>query len=81
LGGVPGLPTIYYGGNNNTSGLDGKGPLSESNSIDGHESRDRRHVHKRGTTQPIGSLTQVTLGSADNDTFNYDRNTRALDTV
>lgn len=31
-----------------------------------------------GTTQPIGSLTQVTLGSADNDTFDYDRNTGRL---
>ncbi len=29
-------------------------------------------------TQPIGSLTQVTLGSGDNDTFGYDVNTGRL---
>src|SRR5262249_21977740 len=28
-----------------------------------------------GTTQPIGSLTQVTFGSSDYDTFSYDPNT------
>ncbi len=31
-----------------------------------------------GTTQPIGALTQATLGSADYDTFGYDVNTGRL---
>src|SRR5207244_12174142 len=31
-----------------------------------------------GTAQPLGSRTKVTLGSADNDTFSYYRNTGRL---
>jgi RHS repeat-associated protein len=78
LSGVPGLPTIYYGGNNDTSGLDGKGRYLKVTASTGTNPVTGVTYTNSGTTQPIGSLTQVTLGSADNDTFSYDRNTGRL---
>jgi RHS repeat-associated protein len=78
LSGVPGLPAIYYGGNNDTSGLDGKGRYLKVTASSGTNPVTGVTYTNSGTTQPIGSLTQVTLGSADNDTFSYNRNTGRL---
>jgi RHS repeat-associated protein len=78
LSGVPGLPTIYYGGNNDTSGLDGKGRYLKVTASSSPNPASSVTYTNSGTTQPIGSLTQVTLGSGDNDAFTYDRNTGQL---
>lgn len=78
LAGVPGLPTTYYGGNNDTSGLDGEGRYLKVTASSGTNPVTGVSYTNSGTTQPIGSLTQVALGSADNDTFSYDRNTGRL---
>ena len=70
------LPTIYYGGNNDSAGLDGEGRFnkvttsgSQANLVSGVT------YTTSGTAQPIGSLTQVTFGSSDYDTFSYDTST------
>lgn len=78
LGGVPGLPTIYYGDNGVSSGLDGEGRYLKVTASAGTNPATNVVYTTSGTTQPIGSLTQVTLGSADNDTFSYDVNTGRL---
>src|SRR5207302_4793798 len=78
LSGVPGLPAIYYGGNSDTSGLDGEGRYLKVTASSGTSPVTGVTYTNSGTTQPIGSLSQVTLGSADNDTFSYDRNTGRL---
>jgi RHS repeat-associated protein len=78
LTGIPSMPTIYYGGNSDTSGLDGEGRYLKVTASSGTSPVTGVAYTNTGTTQPIGSLSQVTLGSADNDTFSYDLNTGRL---
>ena len=78
VSGVPGLPTVYYGDNNVASGLDGEGRYLKVTASSGTNPTTNVVYTTSGTTQPIGSLTQVTLGSGDNDAFSYDINTGRL---
>lgn len=85
LSGIPGLPTIYYGGNNDSSGLDGEGRLLKVTASSGQSPLVNSVTYNNGaqTTQPIGALTGVVLGSTtagtgDSDTFSFDFNTGRL---
>ena len=77
LGGLPGLPTITYGASDG-SGLDGEGRVTKISAGSGTNPLTAVSYALSGTTQPIGSLTQVTLGSGDNDNFAYDPNTSRM---
>ncbi|MGB8783962.1 MAG: RHS repeat-associated core domain-containing protein [Terriglobales bacterium] len=66
------LPTIYYGGSSGT-GLDGEGRVTTVTASSGTPTLANNVIYTTsGTTLPIGSLTSVTLGSGDSDTFGYD---------
>jgi RHS repeat-associated protein len=71
LGGLPGLPTITYGAADG-SGLDGEGRVTKITASTGTNPLTGATYATSGTTQPIGALTQLTLGSADSDNFSYD---------
>ena len=72
---ISGLPTISYGGSGGTSGLDGEGRMLQVTSSSGQNPVTGVTYTNSGTTEPIGSLTNVTLGSVDADSFQYDTNT------
>lgn len=72
---LSGLPTISYGGSGGTSGLDGEGRILQVTASSGQNPVTGVTYTNSGTTEPIGSLTNVTLGSADSDSFQYDVNT------
>jgi len=72
LGGIPGVPTIYYGASD-ASGLDGEGRVTKVTASSG--TNPVTAVTYGGTGQPVGSLTQVTYGSSDFDNFSYDTST------
>jgi len=55
-----------------------RGPLQESYRFFRSQSHDWGYVHKQWNRAAARPLTKVTLGSADNDTFSYDRNTGRL---
>lgn len=68
---VTGLPTINYGGTG--TGLDGEGRVTQ---VTGGPTLLQGATYvASGTTQPIGAITQITLGSNDTDNFTYDPNT------
>jgi RHS repeat-associated protein len=70
---LSGLPNITYGG------LDGEGRIIQVTASSGQSPLvSAVNYTTSGTTQPIGSLTQVTFGSVDYDTFSYDPNTGRL---
>jgi RHS repeat-associated protein len=60
------LPTIYYGG------LDGEGRVTTVTTSSQTTLANGVVYTTSGTAQPIGSLTNVTLGSGDSDAFGYD---------
>ena len=64
LAGLPGLPTITYGAADGT-GLDGAGRVTKINASTGANPLTAATYVLSGTTQPIGALTQLTLGSGD----------------
>jgi RHS repeat-associated protein len=72
LGGIPGVPTIYYGASDG-SGLDGEGRVTKVTASSG--TNPVTAVTYGGTGQPVDSLTQVTYGSSDFDNFSYDTGT------
>ncbi|MGA2234437.1 MAG: RHS repeat-associated core domain-containing protein [Terriglobales bacterium] len=72
---LSGLPTISYGGSGGTSGLDGEGRILQVTASSGQSPVTGVTYTNSGTTEPIGSLTKVTLGSVDSDSFQYDVNT------
>jgi YD repeat-containing protein len=74
LSGLPGLPTITYGAADG-SGLDGEGRVTKINASSGTNPLTGATYTLSGNTQPIGSLTQLTLGSSDTDDYSYDFNT------
>jgi RHS repeat-associated protein len=78
LSGIPGVPTVYYGAIDG-SGLDGEGRYTKV-TVSGTSQIPVTGVNytTSGTTQPIGSLTQVTFGSLDNDNFSYSTTTGRL---
>ena len=71
---LSGLPTISYGGSGGASGLDGEGRILQVTASSGQSPVTGVTYTNSGTTQPIGSLTKVTLGSVDSDSFQYDVN-------
>ena len=72
---LSGLPTILYGGSGGASGLDGEGRILQVTASSGQSPVTGVTYTNSGTTEPIGSLTAVTLGSVDSDSFQYDVNT------
>ncbi len=74
LSGLPGLPTITYGATDG-SGLDGEGRVTKITASTGVNPLTGATYVVSGTTQPIGAITQLTLGSADTDNFSYDPHT------
>jgi len=62
------LPTQTYR-------VDGEGRPSSVTAASGQNPVSSVTYATTGTTQPIGSLTQVTFGSGDFDNFSYDTNT------
>jgi RHS repeat-associated protein len=70
LGGLPGLPTITYGGTiGSTVGIDGEGRVTQVIASTGQNP-------VTGVGYNSASLpSQVTFGSGDNDVFAYDPNT------
>jgi RHS repeat-associated protein len=74
LSGLPGLPTITYGAADGT-GLDGKGRVTKITASSGVNPLTGATYVLSGTSQPIGAITQLTLGSADTDNFSYNPNT------
>jgi hypothetical protein len=75
--GTTGLPTIYYGGSDG-SGLDGEGRVTKVTASSGQGPVGNVVYTTSGTAQPIGSLTNVSFGSGDSDTFGYDTITGRL---
>ncbi len=73
LGGIPSVPTIYYGANG--TGLDGEGRYTQVTAASGTNPVSSVTYSTSSTTNPLGALTGVTFGSADSDTFTYDPNT------
>jgi RHS repeat-associated protein len=75
LGGILGVPTIYYGASNG-AGLDGEGRITQVTPSSGTPNPVTGVTYSTtSTTNPLGALTGVTFGSADSDSFTYDPNT------
>jgi RHS repeat-associated protein len=75
LGGILGVPTIYYGASNG-AGLDGEGRITQVTASSGTPNPVTGVTYSTtSTTNPLGALTGVTFGSADSDSFAYDPNT------
>lgn len=79
LGGIPGVPTIYYGASNG-SGLDPEGRVTKVTASSGTNPVTGVTYSPISTTNYLGALTGVTFGSGDSDTFTYDSNTMRLNT-
>jgi len=65
------FPTINYGGTTASPFLDGEGRFKKVNASSGTNPVTSVTYTTSGTAQPIGSLTGVTYGSSDNDSFTY----------
>jgi RHS repeat-associated protein len=75
LSGVPGLPTLTYGGTiGSTVGLDGEGRLTQVTASSGQNPVTGVNYNLYGTPPQ----TMVTFGSGDSDVFSYDANTFRL---
>lgn len=74
LSGIPSVPTIYYGANG--TGLDGEGRYTQVTASSGISPLVNPVSYSTtSTSNPLGVLTGVTLGSGDSDGFTYDPNT------
>jgi len=72
LSGLPGLPTVTYGGTIGTNvGLDGEGRLTQVTASSGQNPVTGVSYNLYSTPPQ----TNVTFGSGDSDAFNYDANT------
>lgn len=77
LSGIPGVPTFNYGASG--TGLDGEGRITQvtagsgTNPVTGVTYAP--NTTNSNYTGPLGSLTGVTFGSGDSDSFGYDPNT------
>jgi RHS repeat-associated protein len=68
LDGVPGVPKMTYG-------VDGEGRSTTVTAASGQNPvTGVNYVTANGTGQPVGALTQVTFGSADSDSYQFDPN-------
>jgi len=72
VGGIPGVPTLYYGASNG-SGLDGEGRITKVSASSGQN--PVTGVTYSNSAAPIGAITQVTYGSGDFDQFTADSKT------
>jgi len=79
LSGIPTVPTVYYGASDGT-GLDGEGRVTKVNASSGTNPITGVTYTTSGTSEPIGSLTKVTFGSSDFDSFTYDTQTGRMKT-
>jgi RHS repeat-associated protein len=79
LGGIPSVPTIFYGASTG-AGLDGEGRVTEVSASSGTNPVTNVTYSTSSTTNPLGALTGVTFGSADSDSFTYDPNTGRMAT-
>jgi hypothetical protein len=73
-----GMPTIYYGANG--TGLDGEGRITQVTAASGTAPVTSVTYSPGTSTAPLGSLTNVTFGSTDSDSFTYDPNTGRMAT-
>jgi hypothetical protein len=69
LSGVPGVPTLNYGGGG--TGLDGEGRYTKVTASSGTNPVTAVTYSTTSTADPLGSLLKVTFGSADFDSFTY----------
>jgi RHS repeat-associated protein len=58
-----------------TYGVDGEGRINGVIAASGKNPASSVTYATTGTIEPIGSLTQITFGSGDSDTYQYDTNT------
>jgi RHS repeat-associated protein len=58
-----------------TYGVDGEGRINSVKPASGYIPASSVTYATTGTTEPIGSLTQITFGSGDSDSYQYDTNT------
>ncbi|MBZ5689773.1 MAG: hypothetical protein LAP86_32650 [Acidobacteriia bacterium] len=65
------FPTINYGGTTSSPFLDGEGRVKQVKASSGTNPVTSVTYTMSGTAQPIGSLTGVTYGSSDIDSFTY----------
>ncbi len=85
LSGLPGLPTITYGG---TGGLDGEGRVTQvaaSTGVSPVNSVSYNNTDPSASSEPLGALLSVNLGTTssgqyDSDSFTYYPNTGRLHT-
>ncbi len=69
LSGIPGVPTLNYGGGG--SGLDGEGRYTKVTASSVPDPVTAVTYSTTSTADPLGSLLKVTFGSADFDSFTY----------
>jgi len=69
------FPTINYGGAGSSSDLDGEGRYTKVTASSGTSPMTSASYVTSGTSEPIGVITGVTVGSGDSDSFTYDPNT------
>jgi len=73
LSGVPGLPTISYGGTiGSTVGLDGEGRITQVTASSG------QNPVPSAIYNIFNQPTNITFGSSDSDVFSYDPNTARM---
>lgn len=77
LSGLPMVPTVYFGLANGT-GLDGEGRVTKIADSSGQTLLAGVNYTTTGSSQPTGSLTQLSFGSGDSDNYSYDVNTSRL---
>ena len=76
LGGIPSVPTLYYGASNNGgAGLDREGRLTQVLAGSGQNPVTSVTYSTSSSPNYLGALTNVTYGSADSESFTYDTNT------
>jgi RHS repeat-associated protein len=72
------FPAIYYGsstGGSTGAGIDGEGRITKVYAASGTNPATSATYVTSGTSEPIGALTSVTLGSTDSDSFTFDPTT------
>jgi len=74
LSGIPSVPTMNYGATTG-AGLDGEGRYTQVTAGSGPNPVTSVSYDMAGTSNPVGSLTGVTYGSSDSDSFTYYLNT------
>ncbi len=73
LSGIPSVPAIYFGAGG--TGLDGEGRYTQVTASSGTNPVTSVSYSTSSASNPLGTLTGVTYGSFDSDSFSYDPNT------